>query len=286
MLHTRHALAFLLTTTVSLLACSERPTSLLDGDGGSDGAGGSASGSGGDAQGAGGSGSGGDATGSGGDGGAGPQPATFEISIGDPSPAIELRDSVEIDVTVTPNGYVGAVNFLLDGLPADLDAGLDTTTVTLDGTSTETLTLTITSFSNTVTGDHPYDVTGTVEGGTQSAGAAVTVLPIITITIPQNLASYSSDPPDETAFGDYPTVIKAPPGMSAANPVTVNFFNADSVSHEIHADYPDQGFPHGNQGIPPMSLDPLVREVNSPGLYNYYPHDINDSIRGRILIEP
>ena len=58
-----------------------------------------------------------------------------------------------------------------------------------------------------------------------------------------------------------------------------------AVSHEIHADRPDQGFGHGNQPIPANSFDPVVRQVNTPGTYDYYPHDIGQSIPGRIVIE-
>jgi hypothetical protein len=128
-------------------------------------------------------------------------------------------------------------------------------------------------------------VVGTVPAGEKSVDAALIVEPVITIVIPENLASYSADPPSTDAFGDFPTVIKALPNMSDDNPITVHFFNADTVPHEIHADNPNEGFPHGNQGIPPGELDPVVRRVNSPGEYLFYPHDIGMSILGQIVIE-
>ena len=122
-------------------------------------------------------------------------------------------------------------------------------------------------------------------GGSKEVAAVVTVEPVLTITIPQGLNGMSDDPPNTTAFGDYPTRIRALDGMSGDNPVTILFFNADSVPHEIHADRPDQGFGHGNQPIPASSFDPVVRQVNTPGTYDYYPHDIGQSILGRIVIE-
>lgn len=265
------------------VGCSDRPLTLLDGDGGSGGSGDGAS-----AQGAG-SNNGGSSAGGDGQGGDAPQPASFELSLDEPSPSVDLRAEVEVDVTIEPNGYTGAVALALSGVPDDVDAALASTSVVLDGQTAETVTVTFTTASDTTTGTFPFTVTGTVEAGDKSTAGTLAVIPAITITIPANLAAMQpapGDPPNQTAFGPYPTVLKALPNMSAQNTITIRFFNADTVPHEIHADNADQGFPHGNQSIPPMSFDPVVRNVNSPGQYDYYPHDLGvNNIQGRILIQ-
>jgi plastocyanin len=216
-----------------------------------------------------------------------PQEATFEVSLDNETPGADLRDSVDLTVLIAPNGYVGPVALAVEGLPADVSAELGSAMAVLDGETTEAVDLTLTTISSTQAGDLGFTVTGTVETGVKSAAGTLSVRPVITILIPQGLAGMQGQPgsPNTTAFGDYPTTIKALPGMSAQNPVTVNFFNADNVPHQIHAEYDAQGFPHGTQDIVPGQLDPLVRQVSSPGTYDYYPHDIGPSILGRIVIE-
>jgi hypothetical protein len=262
--------------------CANRPTSLLDGDGGSgaedgnDGAG---------SQGGAGDGAGTSVGGSA-EGGAGPQPASYVVTLDDGAPELELRDDTQLTVSVAANGYVGDVGLVIEGLPPDVEAALATTSISLEGNDTEEVTLSVSTRSDTVTGTFPFSVIAFSEGGDVTGDASLTVLPIITIVIPENLASYASDPPDQTAFGDYPTIVRALPDMSPENTITVNFYNADSVSHEIHADAGDFGFGHGNQPIPPLSLDPVVRNVNAPGQYDYYPHDLGvPNIIGRVLIQ-
>jgi len=143
--------------------------------------------------------------------------------------------------------------------------------------------VTLETFAGTVSGDFDFTVTGTVESGDASVTGALVVHPTIVITIPQNLSSFEGQ---DDAFGDFPTTLAQPPGgISGDNPVTVLFFNADNVDHEIHADNPDQGFGHGQGPIGPGEMDPTVRAVNSPGTYNYYPHDLGTGIPGRIVIE-
>jgi hypothetical protein len=272
--------AVLLLATSFVIGCSDRPTSLLDDDGG----GGSGAGSttdGGAPQG--GSPGDGGAGATGGEGGEAPQKASFEISVDDESPEIELRDEVELTVTVAPNGYVGTVNLTLQDVPSDVTAELSSTTMTLDGSADETVTLTLASASDTTTGTFDFTLAAFSEDGTKQVLPSLTVLPVITVYIPMNLSSFNGM---DTAFGPFPTTIKALPNMSAANPITVRFFNQDDVGHEIHADQGGQGFGHGIGSIAPNSFDPLEREVNSPGEYNYYPHDLNNNtIRGRIVIE-
>ena len=264
------------------LGCAEVPTSLLDGDG-SGGSGSTQSSTNGTGPGTGSTSSQGGGSGTGGEA---PQAATFALSLADATPDLELRATVDIDVTISANGYVGPVALSVTGAPADVTAELASPSVTLSGTGTETVVLTLTTASDTTTGSFPITVEGTVAAGTKTAPATLSVLPRITVYIPVNLASYSSDPADKTAFGAYPTTIKAPPNMSAQNPLTVRFLNMDTTAHEIHADNDTEGFGHSNSPIAPMAYDD-DRPVNSPGTYDYYPHDaaIGTSVLGRIVIQ-
>jgi hypothetical protein len=277
----RRSLLAAVTTATFLSACLDQPTSLLDGTGGNPSGGGEGSGARGGAASVGGSGTG--APGEGGSGGAPLQPASFELSA---MPVeLELRSEVETLVSIAPNGYVGPVALSIEGGPSDVGAELGASSVTLDGSTVATVPLTLSTASNTQTGAFAVTVVGTVPSGEKTVDAAFIVDPIITIVIPVDLASFSAEPPSTNAFGDFPTVVKALPNMSGDNPITVNFFNADTVPHEIHADNPNEGFPHGNQPIPPGEFDPVVRQVNTPGEYLFYPHNIGMSILGQINIE-
>lgn len=295
----RHASVYVVVCSlVGWVACSDQPTTILDGDddddndgagASSDGAGPSSGGN--TSDGAGNPDGGSNNTGANtSDGGAPPQPATFAITItatetDGATAEIDLRDTTALTVSIAPNGYEGPVDLALTGLPADVVGDLASDTVTLDGATTETVVLTVSSASNTATGTYPFVVSGTVDAGEKSGAATVIVHPVITIVIPPNLATYDDDGVDTTAFGDYPTVIKALPNMSSQNTITVNFFNSDTVTHEIHADDQAQGFGHGQGPIQPNSMDPVVRKVTSAGEYNYYPHDIGTNIMGQIVIE-
>lgn len=263
---------------LGLLACAELPDGLI-GNGGGDEGGGSPSTS----ATSGSTSSSGTSSGSGGTGGESGQTATFEIAVSASDTAIELRDSAELEISVTPNGYVGTVVVGIAGLPADVTSTISPTMVELDGSTVATTTLTIASASDTVTGSFAFTLNAVAPEGTKSVTANLAVEPVITIYIPADLSSYSGS---DTAFGPFPTMIKALPNMSASNTISVRFFNQDSVPHEIHADAAVQGFPHGNSPIPPNSFDGQTRNVNQPGTYNFYPHDLNDTtIRGRIIIQ-
>lgn len=259
--------------------CSEQPTHLLGG--GSQGGGSSNAGAG---SGTGGTNQGGQASGGeSASGGQAPQPASFAISVSDTAAEIELADSVDLTVSVAANGYVGDVALAVSGLPSDVSGALASPIVTLTGSGSETVTLTLSSASDTFTGDFPYTVTGTVVTGSKDTQAVVTVLPVLTIDIPDNLASFISDPPDTTAFGPYPTMVRALPDMNAT-PITVRFYNGDTIPHEIHSDQGAQGFFHSQANIPPGGFDE-DRNVTAPGTYNYYPHDLGTGILGRIVIQ-
>lgn len=265
--------------TLGLLACAELPEGLI-GQGGGDEGGGSPSTS----TTSGSTSSSGTSASSGGAGGDTGQTASFEIALSASDTTLELRDSAELEVTVTPNGYVGTVVVGVAGLPSDVTSTIAPSLLELDGSTVATTTLSLASASDTVTGSFAFTLNAAAPEGTKSVTANLEVAPVITIYIPADLASYSGQ---NTAFGPFPTMIKALPNMSASNTISVRFFNQDSVPHEIHAEAAVQGFPHGNGPIAPNSFDGQTRNVNAPGTYNFYPHDLGNgtSIPGRIIIQ-
>lgn len=231
------------------------------------------------------SGDGGDSTSTeAGSGGAPPQTVDFELELDDTAPDIDLRSTVSVALDIVENGYMGTVILDVGGLPDDVIANLDEDTVTLDGSGTTTVQIEFETFSDTVSGDLDFTVTGATEDGNASTVGLLVVHPTLTITIPQNLVGFDGQ---DDAFGPNPTMISLPPGgISEANPVTIRFFNADGVPHEIHAENPDQGFPHSMMSIPAGGMDGTPRNVNTAGTYDFYPHDLDGvDIPGSIVIQ-
>ena len=79
--------------------------------------------------------------------------------------------------------------------------------------------------------------------------------------------------PVRTAFGSYPMMISTPPGISSTTPVTVRFYNADSVSHEST---------HRRRAPASRTIrdryrrdvdERLVRKVTVAGTYEFSLHD-------------
>lgn len=275
------------------LGCDDQPTYVPIGQvGGAGGAGGGA----GSSSGAGGGGAAATTTssastgpgGSGGTGGEAPQAAVFAVSVDSANAAVDLRDEVEIAVSIVPNGYTGPVSLTFGVGGGSVTGALGTTKVTLDGATTATTKLTLTTLSSSPPGEVAFSVSGTVATGTKTANGSLTVSPAITVVIPKNanqLAGSGADP-YKLAFGDYPIVITAPAGISNQNPVTVRFFNDDDVAHEIHGNKDANGFPHDPGPIAPNSMDELVRKVNATGSYDFYLHDQGGALTiGRIVIQ-
>jgi hypothetical protein len=240
-------------------------------------------------------GGGGGGTGGGGGGGGGGmdsgtpvQTASYAVSVDKSSITSELLAHAQLSVSIAPNGFRGTVTLSAEGLPSDVSASFGSATLTLDGATTETTTATLSTKSSTKPGDAPFAIVATSSAGQASAPSSLTVKSAITIDIPQGADQLggTTNNPYRTAFGTYPIVITAPQGISGSNPVTVRFYNADNVSHEIHASSPGAGFAHDPGSIAPQSMDRLVRQVKTTGTYEFYLHDQNAAITvGRIIIQ-
>lgn len=219
--------------------------------------------------------------------------ASFDVLLDKSASDVELRSSVDIQVTVAPKNFTGAVALSVTGLPAGVTAAFASTTLNVTGTTGQTTKLTLTTKSDTAASLQNLQVTGTSGGKTGQAALALTIKPILTITIPTNVDAMKGTQgnPSTNAFGDYPIVITAPTNI-AANPVEVKFVNKDSAGHCIHASNPGQGFAHDpvtngvcNALIQQNQMSGQARKVNATGSYVFYLHDQGDLTRGQIKIQ-
>jgi hypothetical protein len=194
----------------------------------------------------------------------------------------QLMASSTVHVSVAPNGYMGSVALTLGSMPTGVTGTFDNAALALDGRTTGTATLTLKTATSAAPGATNIEVDASASGANPGKTTiALTVQSVITVHIPMgvnNMGGTISNPVT-TAYGPYPMKLAEPTGgISAQNPVTVYFFNDDSVSHEIHASDDQEGFAHDPGPIPPMSMDSLVRNVNTAGSYNFYLHDQNAPI--------
>jgi hypothetical protein len=215
--------------------------------------------------------------------------AAFTVSVDTPQASVDLADTVVVNVTITPNGYRGTVDLAMTSMPADVTASFATTSFSLDGTTPATTTLTLATSVSAATGDDALAVTATAgAAGDATTPIALTVNAALTITIPPNVDSNGGTTADPVtnAFGPYPMTINAPANLSASNTLTVRFYNADTVPHEIHASSPEQGFAHDPGPFPAMSMDPFIRHVNAAGTYDFYLHDQGaPTTIGRLVVQ-
>ncbi len=211
----------------------------------------------------------------GGSGGTPPaHPPDLSVSVDQASLQMQLLANATVHVSVAPNGYAGSVTLGAGTLPAGVTATFSPATLTLDGTSAATATLQLATVDRTAPGTVALDVQATADGTTAHASVSLEVQSILTIHIPagvNNLGGTVQDPVT-SAYGPYPFKIVAPQDI-ATSPVTVYFMNDDAVSHEIHADNPQQGFGHDPGAFGAHSMDPYVRQVTAVGSYDFYLHD-------------
>ncbi len=204
-------------------------------------------------------------------------PGNVSVALSDTSPKVDLWSHVELGVTINATSFTGAVSLAATGLPSDVAASFDDATPTLTGSSAS-VKLTLTTKSSAPIGQTQFGIDVTATGAqTHGASGVLTINPVITITIPSGVDQMQGN----TSFGPYPITISAPPSF----PLTINFYNADSVGHEIHADQATEGFFHGNGLIPPGGMD-QPRNVTQADTYDWYLHDENGPQNiGRIVIQ-
>ncbi len=215
-------------------------------------------------------------------GGTGTTTGNFGIALANNTPAVDLGDKIEIDVTVdAKNGFKGDVDVTATGLPAGATAAPLKISVT-GATATGKLAISadVTAVPSAAGQSSALTITAKSGTATATAPANFKINPRVKLTIPLNidaLRAAQTTYRDEwgTAFGATPTPLKT----QAGNPISVVVFNADSKQHIIHG---ENGFAHGSttagNEIKPNAYEmtngqPRVRNLNPGVNARGYPHD-------------
>ena len=170
------------------------------------------------------------------------------------TPLVDLGASLEDTVTITSkDGFTGSVALAAEGLPSGVTATFTPASVDLTATAPATAKIKYTVDAMAALSTSPVAITVKATSGTQSATANANfkVNPQITMMIPLNMGALQAASPGTTfsdkwggaAFGATPTPFKIPAGMTGVN---VQFYNADSVQHVVHANGITD-FGHGDQ---------------------------------------
>jgi hypothetical protein len=224
----------------------------------------------------------------------GTQTTSFQVMTDKTSYNVELRATVQVQVTVAPQGFTGTVSLAVTGLSTGVTGAFNPTSVNVSGTTGATSMLTLTTLESVTPATTPFTVTATSGSATASSAPSLVVMPQITIQIPTNVAAKAGTTatPSTDAFGNYPIVINAPSNFGANNPIVVKFLNNDSSPHCIHASNSAQGFPHDavtngvcNTLMQKGQLDQTAHNVNTKGSYLFYLHDEGDTTDGMIKIQ-
>jgi hypothetical protein len=189
----------------------------------------------------------------------------FAVAVDNAAPSINLADTTVVNVTVTPQDWSGNVALSVTGLPTDVTGAFDNATLAVTGSTPVTAKLTLTSIDSSAPVATPFQIVGTVGSTAHNVAATLTVKSYITIVLPPNADSL----PDSLG----PTINITAPADIATNPVSINFLNQDSTPHEIHAENPKQGFPHGTGTFAQGQTDKPVRMVTVAGTYSWHLHD-------------
>ncbi|CAN5397812.1 hypothetical protein BH09MYX1_BH09MYX1_27950 [soil metagenome] len=218
---------------------------------------------------------------------------SFDVMLDKSASDVELRSSVDIQVTVAPKNFTGTVALDVTGLPAGITAKFVSASLSVTGSAGQTTMMTLTTTSSTAINLSSLMVRGTAGTNVATAPLAITVKPLITILIPMNVDALkgTSGNPSTNVFGDFPIVITAPANI-ANTPIEVKFMNKDSAGHCIHASNPGQGFAHDPQNGGPCAaliqqngFSGQVRKITATGNYPFYLHDQGNLTDGQIKIQ-
>jgi hypothetical protein len=206
-----------------------------------------------------------------------PPPAapTYNVAVDNAAPSLDLASTATVKVTVTStNEWSGTVSLAALQLPSDVTGTFDNASVAITPSTPGTATLTLKSIDSSSPVATPFEIDGTVSSVVEKAMATVTVNSVLTVDIPVNVSSLG------LGLGTYSVTA---PANIASNPVTIKIKNLDSTPHEIHADNPDQGFPHG-AGTFGQGQEDTPRMVTAAGTYKFHLHDTNTN-DGQITIQ-
>ena len=221
----------------------------------------------------------------------------FDVLLDKPEGTMNLAEKLELTATVASKGSSGAVALSAVGVPEGVKVTFEPASVTISAAAGASAKVIIESATDAVPGIANINIEGLLAGVKGAAALKVDIKSRLVVNIPANIdqlsANNSSQNPKRDAFGAYPIRIKAPQGISAQNPVTVVFRNADSTPHQIHAGDNGLGFPHGRNDIPAGGNEPERRisgikmQNGQPAQLNFYLHDQGTAkTQGALLIVP
>lgn len=163
----------------------------------------------------------------------------FSISASPSSQTVVQGNSTTYTATVSAlNGFTGAVNFSVSGLPSGATGSFSPTSVSGSGNST----LTVATSTSTPTGTYKLTITGTSGSLTHSATVSLVVNP---------------PPPPSFSISASPSSQPVTRGSSTAYTVTANSQNAFSGSVSLRVG----GLPHGATG----AFNPASISLSSGG---------------------
>jgi hypothetical protein len=191
---------------------------------------------------------------------------TLSITLDKTTSSLRLNETMVINVTVTPNGQTGSAALSLANAPTGVTATFVPATVTL-GSAPVTSVMTVTAASDmTPIANVAAAVTATVGASASTTTYGVTVIPKLVIHIPNNTGVNANN----HAVAGFPKNIAVK--LPASNMLPVDFYNDDSVEHEIHADGNSLGMSH-EPGALTANGGNLIVNGTDTGL-NYYETNI------------
>lgn len=223
--------------------------------------------------------------------------AELSVALSTNTPAVDLGDSTDIDVTIEPkSAFNGSVTLSATGLPAGVQATFAPATVTVsDAPVTSKLTLTVarSAVPSAPNASSPIVITAKSGDSTATANANFKVNPKMTLTIPLNIDALRAAGGTQyrNEWGTELGANQVPLKTQVGNGIVFTVYNADSTSHIIHG---ANGFAHGDTGnaIKPNSFEmqngaPRTRTLNVGANANGYLHEgaNGSSVSFRIKIE-
>ncbi|MDB4940997.1 MAG: hypothetical protein JWP97_531 [Labilithrix sp.] len=205
---------------------------------------------------------------------AGESTGSVGMALSNAAPLVDLGDSVELTVTVTPKDgtFKGDVDLTATGLPSGVTATFTPAKVTVNGApATATVKLTADVTAALAAAPAAIAIKGTSGTTSATANANFKVNPKLKLTIPMNVAALRAAGAFSdkwgAAFGPTPTAITIP---AEVGQVDIVVYNGDSTKHIVHGNGGATGFPHG---------DTTAGKEIAP---NTFEADPNDATKNRV----
>ena len=209
----------------------------------------------------------------------------FALTLAQNTPTVDLGESVDLDVSIEPkNGFTGAVELTVSGLPAGATAAPVTATVGASAASARIrITAAVDAIATPPNTSAPLVITGKAGNVSATANANFKIAPKLKLTIPVNVdALRAANVQYRDEWGEAFGATQKPLRTQQGNGIVVTVFNADSKPHIIHG---ANGFQHGNTNAPiqPNAFEmtngaPRTRTLNVGTNANGYPHDGNQGV--------